>query len=224
MREPLPELFSRSVLLILDVQQIPANITRSLNIERYFEELLYKGLDPRLPVYRQKFNNTALTSTGARYIVCRYGEDRSTILADTHIGKQGRTVHMGVDIFSRDLESVHAPCDGVIVRTGYEEGSHSFGHYAILRPTDKSLPYFFFGHLNSDPIALRSVKAGDTIGRLGDFQENGGWSRHLHLQLFRDLPRDDENLVGYLSQADFKTDPARFPDPMPFFPDWHITS
>jgi hypothetical protein len=222
MHEPLSELFNRSQLLILDFKQIPQNIPKSLNIETYFTELLQNGADPRLPVHRQAFNDRALQATGMRYLVSRYAEDRAAMLTTSHIGKQGRTLHLGIDIFSHHLEPVYAPCDGTIVRTGREPGSHSFGHYVVLQPSAPGLPYFFFGHLSSQLPYLKAVKACEKIGQLGDFQENGGWSRHLHLQLFRDLPKNDHDLLGYLTKPAFETDPDRFPDPTPFFPEWRI--
>lgn len=222
MQEPLEQLFTRSQLMILDFSQIPLDAPHTSNIELFFKDSEAEGLNPRLPENRQRFNNDMLDATGARYLVSRYGEDRRAMLAGSTIAAQGRTLHMGVDIFAKDTETVYAPCDGQIVQVGREPGDHTFGYYAILKPKDIDT-YMFFGHLSKDQPTLGPVKAGQPFARLGDYrnQENGGWSRHLHLQVFVQLPKDGQPLVGYSTRADFAANSRRFPDPMVYFPDWH---
>ncbi len=222
MHEPLTQLFTRSQLMILDFAQMPQGTPRTSNIQAFFKDSEAKGTDPRLPENRQRFNNEMLAATGARYLVSRYGEDRRAMLAGNAIAREDRTLHMGVDIFAKDLETVYAPCNGTIVKVGREPQDHSFGYYAILKPRDYRGVYFFFGHLSSDQPSLGIIRAGQPLAKLGDYKghENGGWSRHLHLQIFRKLPSDDEALIGYSSIADFPANSRLFPDPLPYFPEW----
>lgn len=222
--EPLPELITRSKVVLLDFSQITAAVPQYENIQSFFETTIEKGDNPRLPNNRQDFNNKMLKETGARYLVGRYGEDRIAMLADTPAGKEGRTVHLAVDIFSKDLEPVMAPADGTVVRSNYEEGFGEYGNYLILQP-DKADYYIFFGHLAGDRIKPGPVKKGQVIAHLGDYinNENGGWSRHLHLQILTKLPPDGETPAGYSSKDDLEHNQELFPNPMSYFPEWKLS-
>jgi murein DD-endopeptidase MepM/ murein hydrolase activator NlpD len=220
--EPLPELFTRARWMILDFSEIPQDVPGEENIRLFFEECEKRGLNPRLPENRQQFNNRMITATGARYLVSRYGEDRSAMLAGSQIAVEGRTLHMGIDIFSQDLEPVFAPCDGDIVRVGFEDEAHSYGHYVILKPRADIGASIFLGHLSKDLPATGPVKAGERIAALGDYHrnENGGWSRHLHLQFIRELPPEGQTPIGYSSRENFPENSQKFPDPFTFLTDW----
>ncbi|MDB5185175.1 MAG: Peptidase [Candidatus Saccharibacteria bacterium] len=222
--EPLQNLFTDSRRLILNFDDIPADTPPAESIASYFEAMTQKGLNPRLPEHRQQFNDQLLASTGKRYLVSQYGEDRRSMLAGSAIAEAGRTIHLGIDIFSKDLEPVLAPCDGTIVRVGREPESHSFGNYLILRPANKQLPLVFLGHLSADLPQPGLVTVGQTIARLGDYHdnENGGWSRHLHLQLLSELPPEIEVPLGYSSQQAFAENSQAYPDPVPYFLDWDL--
>src|SRR5581483_2655291 len=186
MNEPLKDLFRSSRLLVLDFPKIPANTPEDENIALYFQQCRLKGENPTTPENRQRFNNHLLAKTGYRYLVSRYGEDRCAMLAGSKIASTGRTLHLGIDIFCKRLETVYAPCEATIVRVGREPENHSFGYYVILQPKAINLPFIFLGHL-APPTVTKGmrVKAGQPIGRLGDYKtgENVGWWRHVHLQM-----------------------------------------
>lgn len=218
--EPLKDLAVSSKLLILNFSQIPPDTPQECNIHDYFVACADRDINPRTAGSRQRFNNRMLRYTGARYLVSRYGEDRTSMLVDSSIIQEGRTLHLGTDIFTEGLEDVYAPCDGVVVRAGQEPDNHSFGYYIILQPEGIEDIYIFLGHLSSNiPGKGKRVKGGDKIATLGDYKnhENGGWSRHLHLQMFKQLPRDD-NLMGYSSAKDFVHNTKLYPDPSDYFP------
>ncbi len=224
LQEPLTELFSRSRLLILDFAQISPDAGEVENIQTFFRKCEEQGLNPRLPENRQKFNDRLLQASGMRYLVSRYAEDRSAMLAGSHIAEAGRVLHLGIDIFSRDLETVYAPCDGTIIRTGTEAEAHGYGYYVMLQPDQSPGLYFFFGHLSKDLPRLGPIQAGRPIARLGDFRggENGGWSRHLHFQVLAELPPEDQTPPGYAAKADKAHFGRLFPDPMRYFPNWRL--
>lgn len=219
---PLEELFERSRWLELDFSGIPSGIPKDQDIRQYFKTLEGQGLDPTSAKNRQAFNDHVLDKTGFRYLVSSYGEDRSAMLRGSEIAKQGRTIHLGIDIFCQNLEPVFAPCDAEVVETGYENDEHSFGNFIILRPDNPEMPYLFFGHLSNDSKPDGHVTAGEQIGRLGDHigNENGGWSRHLHVQCFTELPKAAQERIGYLSRFDFKTKSHLYPNPMSIFSHW----
>lgn len=221
LQEIMPEMFTRSRLLVLDFIQIPEDTPEDESMEHYFTQCEAEGINPRLPENRQRFNDRLLAKTGARYLVSRYGEDRSAMLAGSQIANEGRTLHLGIDIFSKDQEPVYAPCEGEILRADKEPGPHSCGNYVIFKPDHLDI-YFRFDHLSSDWPELGRVKQGKQIARLGDYTngENGGWSRHLHLQALAELPPAHAPLIGYSSKADFAENSQKFPSPMHYIPSW----
>ncbi|MEK6952513.1 MAG: peptidoglycan DD-metalloendopeptidase family protein [Nanoarchaeota archaeon] len=212
----MPELFSKSEIMILDFNQIPSDTPDFKNIKLFFEQSKASGKDPKAPENRQVFNNDFLDKTGMRYLISRYGEDRIEMLKGSKIAEEGRTIHLGIDIFSRNLEPVYAPCNGEIVVTGFEEGGHSFGHFVILKPDPKVTEnYIFLGHLSKDLPSKGPIKKGQKITGLGDFVdgENGGWSRHLHVQLLRYLPEHNVIPPGYSSKENFAQTTLEYPNP-----------
>jgi len=226
MHEPLEGLFTSSRLLVLDFADIPAGTPPEESMQHFFASCERLGLNPRLPEQRQAFNDQLLKRTGAHYLVSRYGEDRVAMLKGSEMAKQGRTLHMGIDVFCRNLETVYAPCDGDIVRTGQESDDHSYGYYLALRPREKPDVLFFFGHLSSKLPELGPVQAGQPIAQLGDFtaHENGGWSRHLHIQMVKDLPPEPKTPDGYATREQFPHASQNCPSPLPYFPEWQIST
>lgn len=220
---PLKGLFNSSKRLVLDFTKIDPTAPDNENFEKIFHEYDVKNLNPRHPENRQRINDKLLAETGFRYLIGQYGEDRTVMLADTPAGKQGRVIHMAIDIFSKELEPVFSPCDGNIIKIGYEPGFGEYGNYIIIQPDGADF-YFFFGHLSSNrPYASRVYK-GQEIAHLGDYlqNENGGWSRHLHIQMLTNLPEDGITPDGYSTKEEFGTNSTKYPNPLDYFPNWHV--
>jgi len=220
---PLKDLFTSSKGLVLDFTKIDSKTPDDENFEKIFQEYSDNNLNPRLPENRQEINNSLIESSGHRYLIGRYGEDRTAMLTDTSAGKAGRVMHMAIDVFSKDLETVFSPCDGEIVRSDYEEGFGEYGNYIIIKPDVKDF-YIFLGHLSwVRPREMRVTK-GQAIARLGDYidNENGGWSRHLHIQILTELPEDSVTPDGYSSKKDFGKNSTTFPNPLDYFPEWQL--
>lgn len=222
--EPLEEMFSSSKLLVLDFAQITKDAIPKESIQHFFEDCQKKGVNPRTPESRQKFNDRLIRNSGFKYLIGNYGEDRSVMLSGTQIAAEGRTIHIGTDVFASGLESVYCPCDGEIVRTGYEKRAQGYGHYLIVKPANINNLYLFFGHLGKELPPVGGVRRGEKIAWLGDFKnnENGGWSRHLHLQMMRNLPPASETPIGYSTKADFELNSRRYPNPLNYFKNLHF--
>ncbi|MEK6927398.1 MAG: peptidoglycan DD-metalloendopeptidase family protein [Nanoarchaeota archaeon] len=206
----------KSEIIFLDFNQIPQNIEDYKNIKLFFEECIKKGINPKLPENRQKFNNIFINKSGKKFLIGRYLEDRKEMLKGSKIAEDGRTYHLGIDIFSSDLEDIYSPEDGEIVRTGCEPGSHSYGNYIIIKHITKDKTWYsFLGHLSKDFPKLGKVSKGQKIARLGDWanNENGGWSRHLHYQILTQLPKENETPIGYTSKENLNLNKNLFPDP-----------
>ncbi|MCD0448024.1 peptidoglycan DD-metalloendopeptidase family protein [Actinocorallia sp. API 0066] len=215
----LPGLFERSRLLILDFARIPAAAEPHEDISRFFAD----HEDAALPHQRQRFNDRLIAASGFRYLVGRHGEDRSALLSGSPMAEEGRVVHLGVDVFCTELEPVHAPCDGTVLRAGFEEQHRGYGYYLVFQPDSPSLPGFFLGHLSAEPPTIGWVRGGERIARIGDRAsgENGGWSRHLHVQALA-APFPEGTPPGYSTVAGFPAACALHPDPMSFFPAWRL--
>lgn len=221
--EPLINLYTRSRILVLDFSNIPANAPDDENIEAFFNDSIRSNSNPRLPENRQRFNDQLLEKTGALYLIGQYGENRISMLNDTPAGSQGRTIHMALDIFTKDMEPIFAPCDGNIQVVGYESGFGEYGHYLIFKPADTDI-YLFFGHLSANMEAVGPVRRGDSIARIGSYidNENGGWSRHLHLQVLTELPSAGKTPDGYSTRKDFEANRRSYPDPKKYFTEWSL--
>ena len=220
--EPMDGIASQSCLMILDFSETPPETPSSQNIQKFFEACEKTGKNPRDPSHGQEFNNQMLEKTNSRYLISRYAEDRIAMLAGSSIADVGRTLHMGIDIFCKDLESVYAPADVEIVAAGNEPENHSFGYYIIMKAIDMpELPYIFYGHLDKAlPAIGQRFKAGECIGSIGDYEPNhpnGGWSRHLHLQMLSELPAENSAPLGYASKANFSRAATQYPSPVAYF-------
>lgn len=223
MNEFMEGLFSNSTQIVLDFRNISKETPDELNIEKYFEQCTDNNINPRLPENRQAFNDLAIDSTRSRYLIGGYAENRVSMLGDTEIGRQGRTYHLGVDIFSKELELIYTPCDGVIVESGYEPGFGSYGNFIVFKPNNLTNTWLFFGHLSKDTPKNTSFQAKDPIARLGDYidNENGGWSRHLHLQVLNEYV-PGVTPIGYSTYENLLLNKNRFPNPLGLFPGWSI--
>jgi len=117
-----------------------------------------------------------------------YGRNNSDPLA------VARTHHLGVDISLPEATSVHAPYEGTVWAAGYAADQLDYGGYVILQHTIPSGEPFYslYGHLDAESLkglqAGAKVAAGDKIGALGAYSQNGGWWPHLHLQLMTETP------------------------------------
>ncbi len=134
-----------------------------------------------------------------------YGEVRSVYATDAFAdaaGPERRTRHMGVDIFVDAQEPLHAPLAGRVFAIANNAMPLDYGHTLILehRTVDDVPFYTLYGHLGASlPTLLtagQDVAAGQLIGHIGDWSENGGWAPHLHFQIITDLLGQTTNFYG----------------------------
>jgi 4-aminobutyrate aminotransferase-like enzyme/Ser/Thr protein kinase RdoA (MazF antagonist) len=141
--------------------------------------------------------NGAMRESGVRVAIGRYDEPRllysSPLFAAEGPLEERRTIHLGVDIFADAGTTVYAPIAGTIHAFAYNGAALDYGGVIILRhTTDDGTPFFsLYGHLSRASldglVAGRTVGAGEALASLGTPDENGGWTPHLHFQLFTDL-------------------------------------
>ena len=105
----------------------------------------------------------------------------------------GRREHHGIDIFARRHTPIIAPTDGYIRFVG-ERGR---GGRVIWMRDEKREQTLYFAHLH-DIIAKRNtyVKAGDTIGTVGNTGNARTTPPHLHFGIYSDGPVDPYHFVA----------------------------
>lgn len=141
---------------------------------------------------------SAIVNSGKSIGIGKYNEARPfyTSADFEHEGNDGpewRTIHIGLDLFTEADTPVFTPLDGEVVSAVDNKGDRNYGPTVILK--HNVLPeltfYTLYGHLSRNSVtALKpgiKIKAGEQVGTLGNLDENGGWSPHLHFQVLLDL-------------------------------------
>tara|TARA_R110002096_G_scaffold416576_2_gene619396 strand:+ start:234758 stop:237841 length:3084 start_codon:yes stop_codon:yes gene_type:complete len=173
-----------------------------------------------------------LDQNEARFGIGTYGEDRTSFIFDGFEGvgsPDPRTTHMAIDIWLRTPERIYAPLSGHVHTLASNDLPFDYGTVLILCHEIDGGPKFYtlYGHLSkesTDHLKVGDVvTAGDYIATLGDVQENGGWTPHLHFQLISDLIGiDDGNFPGICSPSVWDVWQDICPDPnliMGFIPE-----
>ena len=142
--------------------------------------------------------DAAMREAGVRVAIGQYDEPRLLYSSPLFAGAESplderRTIHLGLDIFCDAGTPVHAPLRGTVHAFAYNPASLDYGGVIILRHTTDDGTEFFslYGHLSCASLAGvtagRVIERGEPFAALGSPDENGGWTPHLHLQLFTDL-------------------------------------
>ena len=142
--------------------------------------------------------DAAMRNAGVTIAIGRYDEPRLLYSSPLFAGTDGplderRTIHLGLDIFADAGTSVFAPLRGVVHAFAYNPAALDYGGVIVLRhTTDDDVEFFsLYGHLSRASLtgiaAGRVIDRGQQFATLGAPDENGGWTPHLHLQLFTDL-------------------------------------
>lgn len=113
-------------------------------------------------------------------------EYRSVFLGYFPQGDQKRFYHLGLDVTAPAQTPIHAPLDGIVFQSGYEEGKGNYGGFVVLQHEGTDAPvYSFYGHLDkaTQPMFGQKIQKGAVFARLGDMDSNGHWFTHIHFQL-----------------------------------------
>lgn len=157
---------------------------------KYFDDVIFREVKKR----------------GARVGIGGYGEARlcytsSLFRSPEDRPGEGRTVHLGTDLFIEAGTAVRAPFKGKVHSFRDNNNYKDYGPTVIMEHEfDEGEVRFFtlYGHLSRDSLeALRpgiKIEKGELVGKVGAEHENGGWPPHLHFQVIVDL-------LGY--QGDF---------------------
>lgn len=100
-----------------------------------------------------------------------------------------RTVHLGVDVFTKAGTPMFAPLRGEVFVVEYRAGHLDYGGVIILRhqTPEGDTFYTLYGHLDPEFLDRLTVgqviEQGEEFCRFGDPSMNGGWAPHVHFQL-----------------------------------------
>ncbi len=174
---------------------------------------------------QQEFQRVLEHTMGTEYSwgVGAYLENRATLLADCpQMVAEQRFIHLGLDIIVPLGTPLYAPLNSTVAESGYESGEGNYGGFVMLRhdsPHFQSF-YSFYGHLrrSSLPAIVQTFAAGEPFAEIGDFNENGNWFHHTHLQVITAKGLDNGYIAkGYCSERDLAQMDSLCPSPLPLF-------
>ena len=126
-----------------------------------------------------------------------YLEARPLYTADTYDktgnnGRESRCMHLGIDFWIPALTPVHAIYDAKVVVSVNDAGDKKYGGLVILNHQEGGFIFYtLYGHLSAASVKQLKIGAqlsqGDKIGEVGNPNENGNWSPHLHFQIMLSL-------------------------------------
>ena len=126
-----------------------------------------------------------------------YLEARPLYTADTYDkrgnnGRENRCMHLGIDFWIPALTPVHAIYDAKVVVSVNDAGDKKYGGLVILSHQEVGFIFYtLYGHLSAASVKQLKIGAhlsqGDKIGEVGNPNENGNWSPHLHFQIMLSL-------------------------------------
>lgn len=122
-----------------------------------------------------------------------YFEHREVYARSEHFGgEEARCIHLGIDVWIKAGSPLFAPLDATIHSFADNSGFGNYGPTVILRHKLGQLTFYsLYGHLSVADMSNwkngKKYKAGEQIGTVGPYPENGDWPPHLHFQLMTDM-------------------------------------
>ncbi len=165
-----------------------------------------------------------MRANGVAVGVGRYDEARRWYDSDAFAirgedGLERRTVHVGIDLFAEPGTPVHAPFAATVHSFRDNDARLDYGPTIVLRHETGGVGawYTLYGHLSRDSLAgLRpgqQIAAGEEIGRIGPYPENGDWAPHLHFQVISDLLDREGDFPGVAPPSQREVWLSLSPDP-----------
>lgn len=150
----------------------------------------------------------------------RYNEDRvlyrHSPLFDG--AAERRSIHLGIDLFVVEGTEIMAPMPAVVHSLADNAGLGDYGPTVILEHQLDNVTFFtLYGHLSRDTLPSlkrgRRLEGGQTLGAVGDLNENGGWPPHLHFQIICDVPPRGGDYPGVATPSERERYLELCPDP-----------
>ena len=152
-----------------------------------------------------------------------YCEPRPIYTSSTYdkignLGRESRSIHIGVDFWLPAYTPVHALFDGEVMTAVNDEGDKEYGGLVILKHRVEDFEFYtLYGHLTIASATQHSIghhiAKGEEIGKLGSFPENGNWAPHLHFQIMLSLMNYQNDFPGVVYHSQLKVWQSICPDP-----------
>ena len=164
----------------------------------------------------QKQHPTKLIANG--YLEPRPIYTSSAYQKQGNKGVKSRTVHLGVDFWLPTNTAVHSLFDAEVVTAVHDKGYKEYGGLVILKHKEDDLVFYtLYGHLSLASVTALKVgdrlKKADKIGVLGNPQENGEWSPHLHFQIMLTMLDFKNDFPGVTYPSQMQVWKSMCPDP-----------
>jgi len=151
-----------------------------------------------------------------------YLENRVIYKRSDHFQQgESRSMHLGVDVWTKTLHPVFCPLDGTIHSFKDNNNFGDYGPTIILEHKHINLNFYtLYGHLSADSLkgmAIGStIKKGSIFCELGAINENGNWPPHLHFQIITDLEGRHGDFPGVCAPAELSHYQQICPNPYQF--------
>lgn len=147
------------------------------------------------PEFFSKQLNKIQEENPNKIIAGGYLEKRALYTSDiynTQNSSEKRNIHLALDFWLPEFTPVHAIFDGEIICAIHQTDYKGYGGFVILKHSfDVITFYTLYGHLTKESVSnlkLRNtIKKGEKISDLGNYDENGEWVPHLHFQVMTSL-------------------------------------
>jgi len=154
------------------------------------------------------FVNKQLKSAHATYGIGGYKENRvlykrsnlfDTVAAEGRpaslhglVEQQGRSIHLGVDIWGPAGTEVFLPLGGMVHSFAYNSNFGDYGATIIMQHQLDTIAFHtLYGHVSLADLAQlhegKYISRGEVIAHFGEPHENGDWPPHLHFQIIHDM-------------------------------------
>lgn len=197
-----------SIWLDLSVGSLDIGNTQNLTDVRLFDRKITRLMD----------------DAGVTLAIGRYDEARAFYTMDAFAARGNdaltwRTIHTGLDFFTKQGSDVVAVLDGTVHSFANNREELDYGPTIILQhqvSVDLNF-YTLYGHLTTDSLASlkigQVVTKGDIIGCVGSRDENGNWPPHLHFQIILDMLGKQGDFPGVAFVAQRELWKSISPDP-----------
>ncbi len=183
-----------------------------------------------IPDFSKKINQL-LEEKNADIGIGGYGETRPFYTTDAYLvngnaGPQWRTVHLGMDVWSKAGTPIYAPLRGVVHSIQDNNNDRDYGPTIILQHhvNERLTFYTLYGHLSraslEDIETGMIIEKGQLFATIGPAPENGNWPPHLHFQIMLDLLGNLGDFPGVAFPSEAKTWMSICPDPTLLFPNF----
>lgn len=151
-----------------------------------------------------------------------WGEKR-TVYTDTafesrFIDGQRRIHHLGVDLFMPAGTPLFTPLAAIVKSVEVEREPLGYGGVVTLEHQPEGCPPFLtlWGHMAHEALGRlkpgQRLAAGDLVGHMGDMDENGGWTPHVHFGMTTDISLTATQILGVGETAYLDVWADLFPD------------